>query len=174
MGYEYLGEREVKNIAAPVRVYMVQLDSGASAIPTATREHLAPSLDQEQSASRRRSLVGLVVGAGLMVAVWVLVYRPFGPPPSAPPAGVTTEELPALPFPDKPSIAVLPFTNMSGDPEQEYFSDGITDDIITDLSKVTDLFVISRNSVFTYKGQAVKVEDVGREIDVKWLAWRVE
>jgi adenylate cyclase len=72
-----------------------------------------------------------------------------------------------LPLPDKPSIAVLPFTNMSADPEQEYFSDGITDDIVTDLSKISGLFVIARNSVFTYKGKAVKVQDVSRELGVR-------
>ena len=75
--------------------------------------------------------------------------------------------LTALSLPDKPSIAVLPFTNMSTDPEQEYFGDGITDDIITDLSKLSDLFVIARNSTFTYKGRAVKVADVGRELGVQ-------
>ena len=67
----------------------------------------------------------------------------------------------ALPLPDKPSIAVLAFTNMSGDPEQEYFSDGIADDIITELSRSRSLFVIARNSSFTYKGHAVDVKQVG-------------
>ena len=69
----------------------------------------------------------------------------------------------SLPLPDKPSIVVLPFANMSEDPEQEYFSDGITEDITTDLSKISSLFVIARNSAFTYKGKAVKVQDVSRE-----------
>ena len=68
-----------------------------------------------------------------------------------------------LPLPDKPSIAVLPFTNMSGDPEQEYFADGIVEDIITALSRFKWLFVIARNSSFTYKGRAVDVKQVGRE-----------
>ena len=72
-------------------------------------------------------------------------------------------------LPEKPSIAVLPFANMSGDPEQEYFSDGITEDIITDLSKISALFVIARNSVFTYKGKAVKVEEVGKELGVRYI-----
>jgi adenylate cyclase len=76
---------------------------------------------------------------------------------------------PGLPFPDKPSIAVLPFVNMSGDSEQEYFSDGITEDITTDLSKIVSLFVISRNSAFTYKGKAVKVQDVSREMGVRYI-----
>src|SRR5438132_5330550 len=70
---------------------------------------------------------------------------------------------------DRPSIAVLPFNNMSGDPEQEYFSDGITEDIITDLSKVSGLFVIARHSAFTYKGKAVKVEQVGRDLGVAFV-----
>ena len=74
-----------------------------------------------------------------------------------------------LPLPDKPSLAVLPFTNMSSDPEQEYFSDGITEDLITDLSKVSGLFVISRNSVFTYKGKIAKVEQVGQELGVRYV-----
>ena len=71
--------------------------------------------------------------------------------------------------PEKPSIAVLPFTNMSRDMEQEYFSDGITEDLITDLSKISALFVIARNSVFTYKGRAVKAEEVGRELGVRYI-----
>jgi adenylate cyclase len=74
-----------------------------------------------------------------------------------------------LPYPDKPSIAVLPFTNMSGDPEQEYFSDGITEDIITELSRFRSLFVIARNSTFHYKGQSPKVQDVGRELGVRYV-----
>jgi adenylate cyclase len=74
-----------------------------------------------------------------------------------------------FPLPDKPSIAVLPFVNISGDPEQEYFSDGMTEDLITDLSKIAGLFVIARNSVFTYKGKAVKVDQVGRELGVQYV-----
>jgi adenylate cyclase len=72
-------------------------------------------------------------------------------------------------LPDKPSIAVLPFVNMSGDPEQEYFSDGMTEDLITDLSKASGLFVIARNSAFTYKGKAVKVQEVSRELGVRFV-----
>jgi adenylate cyclase len=75
----------------------------------------------------------------------------------------------ALPLPDKPSIAVLPFTNMSGDPEQEYFSDGITEDIITALSLFRSLFVIARNSSFSYKGRSVKAQDIGRDLGVGFI-----
>jgi len=78
-------------------------------------------------------------------------------------------EKPPLPLPDKPSVAVLPFTNMSDDPKQEYFVDGMTEDLITDLSKVSGLFVIARNSSFTYKGKAVDVKQVGRELGVRYV-----
>ena len=71
-----------------------------------------------------------------------------------------------LQLPDKPSIAVLPFENMSGDPDQEYFSDGLTEQIIMGLSKVSNLLVIARNSTFTYKGKPVKIQQVGRELGV--------
>jgi adenylate cyclase len=81
----------------------------------------------------------------------------------------TPETTDALPLPDKPSIAVLPFTNMSADPDQEFFSDGITEDIITALSKVKKLFIVARNSTFTYKGQAVDVKRVGREQGVRYV-----
>jgi TolB-like protein len=74
-----------------------------------------------------------------------------------------------LPLPDKPSIAVLPFANMSGDPEQEYFADGMVEEIITALSRIRWLFVIARNSTFTYKGQAVDVKQVGRELGVRYV-----
>ena len=74
-----------------------------------------------------------------------------------------------LPLPDKPSIAVLPFTNMSGDPEQEYFADGVVEDIITALSRFKWLFVIARNSSFTYKGRVVDVKQVGRELGVRYV-----
>jgi adenylate cyclase len=74
-----------------------------------------------------------------------------------------------LPLPDKPSIAVLPFQNMSGDPEQEYFADGMVDDIITGLSRIKWLFVIARNSTFAYKGRAVDVKQIGRELGVRYV-----
>ncbi|WP_244626650.1 adenylate/guanylate cyclase domain-containing protein [Bradyrhizobium ivorense] len=78
-------------------------------------------------------------------------------------------DVPTLALPDQPSIAVLPFTNMSGDPEQEYFADGMVEDIITALSRMTWLFVIARNSSFTYKGKAVNIKQVGRELGVRYV-----
>src|SRR5262249_9790451 len=84
-------------------------------------------------------------------------------------AGTAAAPRPALALPDKPSIAVLPFQNMSGDPEQEYFADGTVEDIVTALSRFRNLFVISRNSSFTYKGHAVDVKQVGRELGVRYV-----
>src|SRR5262245_8319848 len=83
-------------------------------------------------------------------------------------APATAPQVP-LPLPDKPSIAVLPFQNMSGDPEQEYFADGVVEDIITALSRTKSLFVIARNSSFTYKGKAVDIKQVGRELGVRYV-----
>ena len=84
------------------------------------------------------------------------------------PIGTTGPATP-LPLPDKPSIAVMPFANMSGDPEQDYFADGMVEEIITALSRIRWLFVIARNSTFTYKGQAIDVKQVGRELGVRYL-----
>jgi TolB-like protein/class 3 adenylate cyclase len=99
------------------------------------------------------------------IAQPVRVYRISDEQLAAPRVGAK----PALTLPDKPSIAVLPFTNMSGDPEQEYFADGMVEDIITGLSRFRSLFVIARNSSFTYKGRAVEVKQVGRELGVRYL-----
>jgi adenylate cyclase len=104
----------------------------------------------------------LLVGVGL----WATWPRPLGLLIDV--AGVSGPPVePALP--DEPSIVVLPFTNMSGDPDQEYFSDGITEDLTTELARNPLLFVISRNSAFTYKGKSVKVEDVSRELGVRYV-----
>jgi adenylate cyclase len=94
----------------------------------------------------------------------VRVYRVCEPS-----AAAESPVAPVLPLPDKPSIAVLPFANMSGDPEQEYFADGMVEEIITTLSRIRWLFVIARNSSFTYKGQAVDVKQVGRELGVRYV-----
>ncbi len=115
--FDDLGEKPLKNIDRPVRLYAVQ--------PAAT-----------------------------------------SPAAAAKPSAETGKP---LPLPDKPSIAVLPFQNMSGDPEQDYFADGMVDDIITALSHFKALFVIARNSSFTYKGRAVDVKQVGRELGVRYV-----
>ncbi len=102
----------------------------------------------------------------------VRVYRVRGTRPTATetaPKAAPTDVAPALALPDKPSIAVLPFQNMSGDPEQEFFADGIAEDIITALSRYPSLFVIARNSSFSFKGRAVDVKQVGRELGVSYV-----
>ncbi len=112
LGYEYLGEQTVKNIAKPVGAYQVLME------PRVT---------------------------------------------------VAGKEEKALPLPEEPSIAVLPFANISGDPEQDYFSDGLTEEIITALSKVDKMFVIARNSTFAYKGKPVKVQQVSEDLGVRYV-----
>lgn len=95
--------------------------------------------------------------------------RVYGIAPCASDGAKTTTEREALRLPEKPSIAILPFTSMSSDPALEFFSDGITEEIITALSRVSELFVIARSSTFTYKGRAVRIEDVARELGVRYV-----
>ena len=109
-------------------------------------------------------MAGLAIIAAIVVLVQHVSLKPPHTSASIPPA-----QSPALPLPDEPSIAVLPFANVSGDPAQEYFSDGVTDQLITDLSKLPGLFVIDRNSAFTYKGKTVKVQEVSRELGVRLI-----
>ena len=104
---------------------------------------------------------------GVSNAASSVAPKASGPAPLAQPAPPMAET--DLSLPDKPSIAVMPFTNMSGDPEQEYFTDGITEDIITELSRFHELFVIARNSTFSYKGKAVDVRTVARELGVRYV-----
>jgi adenylate cyclase len=160
LGYEYLGEQTIKNIAKPVGAYHVLMEPRITVSETIEEKRVG--------AIRRPRLILAVVVALLMVAGAVAMWN-FYLRPSPPPAEVVSEKAQGLELPDKPSIAVLPFVNMSGDPEQEYFSDGITEEIITTLSKVPQLFVIARNSVFTYKGKSVKIQQVGKELGVRYV-----
>jgi len=109
------------------------------------------------------SLVAISVVLALISAIWILYLRPV------PSVEVASVEKMAFPLPDIPSIAVLPFVNISDDPKQEYFSDGLTDQIINGLSKIPYLFVIARNSTFTYKGKPVKVQKVAEDLGVKYV-----
>ena len=101
------------------------------------------------------------------IRVWRVRIAPISLPAMA--TNQSSETAQPLPLPDKPSIAVLPFQNMSGDPEQEYFADGMVEDIITGLSRSKSLFVIARYSTFTYKGKAVDIKQVGRELGVRYV-----
>ncbi|HVN94873.1 MAG TPA: tetratricopeptide repeat protein, partial [Syntrophorhabdaceae bacterium] len=144
----------VKNIKEPVRVYRILMEPGVKEV-TADKRDKRPW----QRLALPLGVVLILVVA--LFAVWRLHLRP-----TAPPGEVVSTEKMAFPLPDKPSIAVLPFVNMSGDPEQEYFSDGITEDIITNLSKLSRIFVVSRNSTFLYKGKQVKIEEVAKDLGV--------
>jgi adenylate cyclase len=213
LGYKYLGEQTVKNIAKPVRVYRVLMEPGA----------VGKVIGEKKVKPRPwpRAAVGLVIVLIIIVAA-VVVWKIYTPPtpqpevvskekiiapqpekpsatipttpapsvetapkekltppspekaskPTAPPAPkveVASKEKMAFPLPDKPSIAVLPFVNMSGDPKKDYLSDGITEEIINALSKIPSVFVIARNSTFTYKGKPVKVQQVSEEMGVQYV-----
>ena len=156
LGYDYIGEHTVKNIVKPIRVYRVP--TGPEILQKVTEEKRpAPSWQRTALAV----VIALVVVAG-GVAIWK-TYRP------SPQMEVASVEKMAFPLPDKPSIAVLPFTNLSDDPEQDYFSDGLTEEIISALGSVPRLFVIARNSTFTYKGKPVKVQQVAEELGVRYV-----
>ena len=155
-GFDDLGEREVKNIPEPVRIFKVLLDAPAAEHTAAPAPAAKRSLRWPLAAA---GLVALVIVAGL--ALWQRPWEPREEPASV--------EAMAFPLPDRPSIAVLPFINMSDDPNQDYFADGMTEDLITDLSKLSGLFVIARNSSFSYKGQQVKVRQVAEELGVRYV-----
>ncbi len=155
-GYEYLGDHSVKNIKHPVRVYKVltsQEDAGK----------LIGEKPKSQAAKWIFSTIIVVV-----IALTLIGYQLYQKM-SVPEFESASIEKMAYTLPVEPSIAVLPFENMSGDPEQEYFSDGITEQIITSLSNVPYLFIIARNSTFTYKNKPVKIQQVAEELGVQYV-----
>jgi len=158
LGYEYLGEQSVKNIPKPVGAYRVLMKPDAAGKVIGEKRFLGRY-------SRRTAMAAIIilviVAAGLVS--WNIYLQQSK---KVEPASVDKM---AFQLPDKPSIAVLPFENMSGDPEQDYFSDGITEEIITAISKIPKLFVIARNSTFTYKGKPVKVQQVSEELGVQYV-----
>jgi adenylate cyclase len=156
LGYEYLGEHEVKNIAEPVRVYRVLIE------PEAAGKVIGETKHAPQSWKRVALAAAVVVLIGVAGAVtWLRPWEPTIKPASV--------ERMAFPLPEKPSIAVLPFANISGDSKQEFLVDGITENIITALSSVSQMFVIARNSVFTFKGKPVKVQQVAEQLGVRYV-----
>jgi adenylate cyclase len=235
--YEDLGEQEVKNIAAPVRVLKVVVAvpspsvapasslpasppvaqasglqaAGTAALPAGQGEGAfreagsakfkvqrpqskipSPKTEVQSPKPRRVGIahlrwvvVGLVLLAGTLGAVrylFLLTPNPQLPTPNpqdsapspAPPlstqdSALSTQAPQALALPDKPSLIVLPLTNMSGDPAQDYFSDGLTEVLTADLSRISSLFVIARNTAFTYKGKATNVQEVGHELGVRYV-----
>jgi TolB-like protein/rhodanese-related sulfurtransferase len=150
-----LGNQKVKNIVRPVRAYRV-LRKGEAPTP-----RKSPRLFGVSGGQLVGSATVLVVIVAALIAGW---WQPWVP--DVEPASV---ERMAFPLPERPSIAILPFANMSDDPKQEYFADGMTEDLITDLSKLSGLFVIARNSSFSYKGQQVKVRKVAEDLGVRFV-----
>ena len=158
LGYEYLGEHSVKNIAEPVRVYRVLAEPEAAGKVIGEKRFLGRFSRKTAMAT----IIILVIVAGGLIG-WNLYLQCSK---KVEPASLDKM---TYPLPDKPSIAVLAFDNLSGDTEQEYFSDGLTEEIITALSKSTQIFVIARNSSFTYKGKPVKVQQVSEELGVRYV-----
>jgi adenylate cyclase len=158
IGFESLGEQTVKNIAKPLRAHRVIMET--EAVGKVIGEKRSRLKSWQWAAV---TVITLAVGVGV-VAIWNFYFR-FTPPPEK----VSTISKPVIPLTDRASIAVLPFKNLSGDPEQEYFSDGITNDIITDLSKFREMLVIASNTVFTYKGKPVKAKEVSRRLGVRYV-----
>ncbi len=147
-GFKFAGEQTVKNIAKPVRAYHVQLSGGSSP-------------DRKPSARKAGFLIaGLVCAVLVGLAIWVTNSRQDLPD--------TTHDA-LLEMPDGPVIAVLPFTNMSDDPQQDVFSDGLTEDIITELSRFREIHVLARNTTFQYKGRSVDIATIAEDLGAQYV-----
>jgi adenylate cyclase len=157
LGYKYLGEHSVKNIAEPVPVYRVLLEP----------EYAGRVLGGEITRPKKSRRWFAVAAAAIVIVlaalgIWNFHFRQ----PTVEPA---SKEKMVYPLPNKPSIAVLPFANMTGDSGQEYMVDGLTETIITALARVPQLFVIARNSTFVYKGKGVRVQQVAEELGIQYV-----
>jgi adenylate cyclase len=176
--FEDMGEQSVKNIARPVRVYAMDLAAVASMPLVGALLETSPG----RSRSPKHFLIAasIVAAVGLGIAVWWVwppggsstapIQIPVAVGPQSSPAPTTTGAtgIKAASIP-RLSIVVLPFSNLSNDPDQEYFVDAITDDLTTDLSRISDSFVIARNTAFTYKGKAVDAKQIARELGVRYV-----
>ncbi len=155
LAYEDMGAQQVKNISRPVRAYRVRRGGATPPEPVTAKRRGWSATRIAGSAA----VVALIV-AGLVLGWW----QPWKP--DVEPASI---ERMAFPLPERPSIAVLAFDNLTGDPEQDYLADGISETLITSLSRVPHLFVIARNSSFTYKGKPTKVQQVAEELGVRYV-----
>jgi adenylate cyclase len=158
LGYEHLGEHKVKNISTPIRVYRVLSHPGAA----------AHRVIQAQRVVRHKwrmiaiALSVIMILAFAAVAIWENYFH-------LPPVGITATSGKVFNLPKGPKVAVLPFDNMSGDPELDYLSDGLTENIISGLSGCPKLFIIARHSSFSYKGKSVNVQQVAKELGVRYV-----
>jgi adenylate cyclase len=171
--FEDMGDQSVKNIAQPVRAYAL-LPEGVASLP-------APGLPARTS--RHGAFIGMVAAATLVIVCGAWWFWPavISPPGAGNPADQATAS--ATPMATAPaatsisqtllaprlSIVVLPFANLSNDPDQQYFADGITEDLTTDLSRLADMFVISRNTAFTYRNKPIDTRQIGRELGVRYV-----
>ena len=147
-GYEYLGEHEVKNIREPVKAYRVLM----------APEFEGKRIGFKKKTSKTRWMQ--VAAAVVFIVIGLIIYQVYQSKQVLPVKEARAEG---------PSIAVLPFDNMSNDPEQKYFSNGISENLITDLSKVPDFLVISRNTSFSYRDKPIKIEQIAKELDVRYV-----
>ncbi len=160
-----LGRPQMKNIAHRLEVYALLSEPPAGLRHTIQVQRL--KLSRRLRPAHWIGAVSFLLMTGVIAIVWYIPFSSFRIPHSE--IRIQEAQPPSLALPDKPSIVVLPFVNLSNDPEQDYFSDGITEDITTSLSRISSLFVIARNSAFTYKGKAVKVQAVSREMGVRYV-----
>src|SRR6516162_2375918 len=161
VAFTALGEQRVKNIAEPVRVYKV---AGGAA------DGVMPPSSNRQRKARHAAILGsavllLIAGAG--GAWWLWPGHNAAPLPPRP--ALATAPNTQAGGPPRLSIVVMPFANLSNDPQQEYFADGITEDLTTDMAKIRGSVVIARNTAFTYKGKAVDAKQIGRELGVRYV-----
>jgi len=156
LGYEYLGEHSVKNIKQPVRVYKILMDP----------EDAGKLIGVKPKASGKKWILPLVIVTAIIATSLAWYFYQSIVKPDVEPASLDKM---AYSLPDKPSIAVLPFDNLSGDPKQESLADGISESIITTLSYIPDMFVIARNSTFTYKGKPVMIRQVAEELGIRYV-----
>jgi len=158
LGYEYLGEQSVKNIPKPVGAYRVLMEP---------RVTVAEAGEEKKAWPVRRKAIFTGAVAALVLVIAAVIWN-FYLQKSRRMEPASVDKM-AYPLPDKPSIAVLPFDNLSGDPDQDYLADGITENIITALSYIPEIFVIARNSTFTYRGKAVKAQEVAEDLGVRYI-----
>jgi TolB-like protein/class 3 adenylate cyclase/Flp pilus assembly protein TadD len=156
LAFRDLGEQQLKNIARPIRAYALTAKAVA-ALPRAELPAAPTPTKPQRLRSSRRWIAAIAVAVVLVIGggLWWLSQSPKAPAP-----GTAAPRL---------SIVVLPFNNLSNDPEQQYFVDGVTEDLTTDLSRIAGSFVISRNTAFTYKGKSVDAKQIGRELGVRYV-----
>ena len=158
LGYEFLGEQQVKNIARPVGAYRVLMDPRVTVAGAKEKKPSIPLWRKKSALAGAAAVLIVILGVG----VWNFYFR-------APAIEPASKEKMAYPLPDKPSIAVLPFVNISGDSAQEYIADGICESIITALTKIPEMFVIARTSTSAYKGKSVTIKKVSEELGVRYV-----